>query len=123
MIRAHVPIAAIVLACTTACDHAAPEPAFAFADTAIQLPPDTSALPAGPNADVVGANCTACHSATMITMQPALKPEQWAATIRKMREVYKAPIAEGDVAAIQAYLDDLSERRRTATLAPATRSP
>lgn len=84
---------------------------FAFANAAITLPADTSTLPPGPNADLVTANCLACHSATMLTTQPALKPEQWQATIKKMREVYKAPIAEGDVPAIAQYLEDMSAKR------------
>ena len=75
------------------------------------LPAETEALPAGPGEDVVTANCTACHSAAMITAQPPLKPEQWAATVKKMREVYKAPVAEADVPTILAYLDALSARQ------------
>lgn len=75
------------------------------------LPAESETLPANAGADVVTANCTACHSAAMITAQPPLKPEQWAATVKKMREVYKAPVAEADVPAILAYLDALSARQ------------
>lgn len=74
------------------------------------LPAEAETLPAGPGQDVVTANCTACHSAAMLTAQPPLKPEQWAATVKKMREVYHAPIADADVPAILAYLDGLSTR-------------
>ena len=89
------------------------------------LPDETEALPAGAGEDVVTANCTACHSAGMITAQPPLKPEQWAATVKKMREVYKAPVAEADVPAILTYLNGLSERQRSpaAAAAAATAAP
>lgn len=80
-------------------------PAIALTKTSVVLPPDSATLPAGPNVEVVTASCTSCHSAAMITTQAALKPDQWAATVKKMREVYKAPIAEADVPKILAYLE------------------
>jgi hypothetical protein len=40
----------------------------------------------------------------MALTQPALSADQWKATVTKMREVYKAPVAEKDVNAIVAYL-------------------
>ena len=89
-----------------------PKPrAFTLVAQTITLPEDASTLPAGPHVEVVTANCTSCHSASMMTNQPALKPEQWAATVKKMREAYKAPIDEADVPAILAYLDDLSAKQ------------
>jgi hypothetical protein len=91
-----------------------PEKPFAFANASITLPEDKSIMPPGPNVDVVMANCTACHSATMLTTQPPLKPEQWAATIKKMREVYKAPVADSDVPAITQYLEAMSARQEAA---------
>lgn len=93
----------------------APKPRpFAFTNASIELPADASTLPAGPNVDTVTTACTACHSPSMIATQPALKPEQWAATVKKMREVYKAPIADADVPAILAYLDDMSAKQAAA---------
>ena len=89
-----------------------PRPAkFAFASQTIVLPASTETLPAGAHVDVVTANCTSCHSAAMITTQPALKREQWEATVKKMREAYKAPISDGDVAASVEYLTALSARQ------------
>ncbi len=84
-----------------------PKP-FAFQKTTITLPPDTGTLPPGPNVATVTAACTACHSASMITTQPQLTRAQWTATVTKMREVYKAPIADGDVPAILDYLEGVS---------------
>jgi cytochrome c5 len=87
---------------------------FAFAAQSIVLPASTEALPAGAHADVVAANCTSCHSAAMITTQPPLKREQWEAIVKKMREVYKAPITETDVPPIVDYLEAFSERQAEA---------
>jgi hypothetical protein len=81
---------------------------FTLASSAIELPVDDQVFPAGPNVDVVNANCTSCHSASMALVQPALSADQWKATVTKMREVYQAPIAERDVPAILTYLTALT---------------
>lgn len=70
----------------------------------IALPDDLATYPDGPHADVLNANCTACHSASMALTQPALSADQWKAEVAKMREIYKAPVAEKDVADIVSYL-------------------
>lgn len=82
---------------------------FTLASTSVDLPIDDQQYPAGPHADVINANCTACHSASMALTQPALTADQWKATVTKMREVYKAPIADRDVPAILAYLTALKQ--------------
>jgi hypothetical protein len=58
----------------------------------------------GLGADAINNNCLGCHSADMVLNQPALPKATWEAEVRKMIDVYKAPIAEGDVGAIVAYL-------------------
>lgn len=78
---------------------------FAFANAGRILPEDTAALPSGPNADLVTANCTGCHSAEMILTQPRLTQAAWEGEVAKMQKVYKAPVADADVAAIVAYLE------------------
>ena len=83
---------------------------FSLASTSVDLPIDEAQYPDGPHADVINANCTACHSASMALNQPALSQDQWKAEVTKMREVYKAPIAEADVAAIVAYLTTMSSK-------------
>lgn len=80
---------------------------FAFASQSITLPAETTALPATSAGEPVTNQCTACHSADLITRQPKLKPEQWAATVKKMREAYHAPIAEADDAQLVAALVSL----------------
>ncbi len=52
----------------------------------------------------------------MALTQPALSADQWKATVTKMREVYKAPVAEKDVDAIVAYLTAMPHQKA----APAT---
>ncbi len=44
----------------------------------------------------------------MALSQPVLSEVQWKAIITKMRETYKAPVADKDVPAIIAYLTGLS---------------
>lgn len=87
---------------------------FTLASTSVDLPADEAVYPAGPHADVVNANCTACHSASMALTQPTLTADQWKATVTKMRDVYKAPIAEQDVPAILAYLTALPGQKAAA---------
>jgi len=81
---------------------------FTLTSTSVDLPIDDGVYPDGPHADVINANCTSCHSASMALTQPRLSAEQWTAIIKKMRETYKAPVVETDVPAIVAYLTAMS---------------
>lgn len=87
---------------------------FTLSSTSIDLPVDGAGFPAGPHADLINANCTACHSASMATGQPAMSAEQWKATVTKMREVYKAPVAQADIDPIVAYLVAMPGQRAAA---------
>lgn len=89
---------------------------FSLTSTSVDLPVDDATYPDGPHADVINANCTSCHSASMALTQPALSADQWKATVTKMREVYKAPVAKKDVDAIVAYLTAMPSQK----VAPAT---
>ena len=75
-----------------------------FADAEIALPADQLALPPGPGADEVFANCTACHSTSTMLQQPKLTREKWQALIEKMVTVYKAPVDPAAVPKIVDYL-------------------
>ena len=83
---------------------------FTLVSDAVDLPIDDQQYPDGPHADLINANCTACHSASMALNQPALSADQWKGEVTKMRETYKAPIAESDVSAIVAYLTAMSAK-------------
>jgi hypothetical protein len=84
----------------------------------IDLPFDTTQfaeLGAGaPAPDAINNNCLSCHSAEMVLNQPALSRMEWAGEVAKMRNVYKAPVAETDDAAIIDWLTAMSERRNNA---------
>lgn len=58
----------------------------------------------GSGADAVNGNCLACHSAGMILTQPPLTRDTWLRLVAKMRQTYKAPISDTDVAPIVDYL-------------------
>jgi cytochrome c5 len=61
----------------------------------------------GAGADVVNNNCLACHSVGMVLTQPPLSRQTWEAEVAKMRNVFKAPIANEDVTPIVDYLSNL----------------
>ena len=92
--------AGMLMLATTAWAAAPP----AFKTQSIELPPDAAAFPDGPNVKIVTQNCLACHSADMVLDQPLLPRATWAAEVTKMRNVYKAPISDGDAALIVDYL-------------------
>lgn len=79
-------------------------PHFPLTSTKVELPTSDRVFPIGPGVETVTANCLTCHSAGMILNQPALKRAAWEGEVRKMIGVYKAPVAEADVAAIIDYL-------------------
>jgi cytochrome c553 len=91
----------ILLLAVTACDQS---PAVTFTDVSITLPEDKGAFPDRPGRQAMIANCAGCHSPSMILTQPRLSEEHWKSTIKKMREVYKAPINPADEPDILAYL-------------------
>jgi len=73
----------------------------------IELPPDgavlkPSALPGYAKAQ---SNCTACHSAEYMQYQPATAPRAyWEAMAKRMKVVFKAPLADEDIPVIVDYL-------------------
>jgi cytochrome c553 len=61
----------------------------------VSLPDDESQF-TGPDADLLNGNCAGCHSPTMILYQPRMDAAHWAESVKKMRDVYKAPIEDAD---------------------------
>lgn len=62
-------------------------------------------LKSGPDAVLVRAYCSSCHSADYIEMNSRfMKKANWDAEVRKMIKVMGAPVPEGDVARIVDYL-------------------
>lgn len=70
------------------------------------LPDEPDAvLPPGPGADLVAAQCAACHSLDYVQTQPRGKGKPfWDATVTKMVKIYGAPVSPEDGEAIAAYL-------------------
>jgi len=77
---------------------------FVLKSVSVELPASEVGFPGPANADAISANCLSCHSAGMVLTQPVLPRAAWAGVVDKMIHSYKAPVAEGDVAAIVDYL-------------------
>lgn len=92
-------LAALVL--LAGCDRA---PEVTFADASITLPDDPGELPDLPGREAVIANCTACHSPSMMLQQPEVPRKKWESIVGKMAEVYKAPVDQSAVPEIVDYL-------------------
>jgi mono/diheme cytochrome c family protein len=102
----------------TACSEQ-PTTKFAFADVAVRLPQDATMFPVREGSEAMNANCAACHSTSMILLQPALTTDQWKGEVKKMREVYKAPVDPAAEPAILAYLEATSAELASPKVAPA----
>jgi cytochrome c5 len=95
---------ALVVAAALALPFAQAKARFVLKSEDVKLPQSDRGLPEGPGRDVVQNNCFTCHSAGMISTQPALAKAAWEAEVAKMRNVYKARIDDKDVPAIVDYL-------------------
>lgn len=76
-------------------------PAFKAVEVAL---PDDEMQFIGPDADLLNANCLACHSTAMVLTQPRMDAKAWAASVDKMRKIYKAAIEEADAVKLPAAL-------------------
>ena len=104
--------ATLFLLTLSGCQNMANPPAdsFAFQNTSITLPEDTTTLPTGPGVEAVTTNCLSCHSPAMILTQPRLTRKAWEAEVEKMGQVYKAPIDQAAVPQIIDYLVATNEQ-------------
>lgn len=76
--------------------------------TSVTLPTDYEVeYPAGPEVQVMNDNCRACHSPSMVLIQPPLSQADWGKIVHKMIDVYKAPIDPADLPKIMTYLGAL----------------
>lgn len=78
----------------------------------VTLPDDAEGFGDSAAAKLLETRCTACHSASMVLRQPPLSREQWTATVVKMREAYKASVAEGETGAVVDALMTVAPARR-----------
>lgn len=70
----------------------------------ITLPADAQSFGPGAGQSVAQANCTICHAADYVYMQPPLTDAQWRAEVMKMKSAYGAPLNDADVDTLVAYL-------------------
>jgi mono/diheme cytochrome c family protein len=73
----------------------------------IELPPDGVQLKASPLAGYAKAqaSCVACHSAEYMLYQPPTAPRPyWDAMVKRMKQVFNAPIDDAEMPAIVDYL-------------------
>jgi hypothetical protein len=87
------------------------EPAAVPRSLSVTLPENGATFPPGPGVDAANNNCLSCHSVEMVMTQPALPKATWQTEVAKMRTVFKAPIAESDIAAIVDYLVAIKGRK------------
>lgn len=64
-------------------------------------------LAEGPGSELTAARCVICHSVDYIEMvSPAMDRVAWQKSIRKMVEVFGAPVSEEEAHAILEYLSE-----------------
>lgn len=83
----------------------------------ITLPRETATYVASqlPGYPLVQRNCTGCHSAHYVAMQPPSSPRAWwDATVKKMKKPFGAPFPDDDIAAMVDYLVKTYGAERTA---------
>jgi hypothetical protein len=75
----------------------------------IVLPDETARFPEGAAGELITNNCTACHSAEMILVQPKMAADKWQGEIDKMRSAYHAQVSRNDDATLVVALTGLQE--------------
>jgi len=70
----------------------------------IVLPQYPGEIVPGPNVQVYEKDCLLCHTARYVSMQPRFSKAVWQGEVKKMVDVYGAPIPEADQAQIVEYL-------------------
>jgi mono/diheme cytochrome c family protein len=78
-----------------------------LAKVTVQLPTNPTLFPPGQGAEIANSQCLICHSADMVSHQPARTQEQWKETINKMRSAYGAPLPAEQVDLLATYLSQL----------------
>ena len=78
----------------------------------VQLPTSSRVFP-GDSAGAKAANtyCLMCHSVGMVMNQPDMPKAAWLVEVNKMKNAFKAPIPEDQVAVIADYLDSIKGKK------------
>lgn len=70
----------------------------------ISLPNYTPDMPQGPNLSLFNNQCTVCHSARYVLMQPDFSRKLWTAEVNKMSKAFGCPVKQSDVEPLVDYL-------------------
>ena len=70
----------------------------------ISLPNYPVQMPPGPNEKIFEQRCLLCHTARYVTMQPRFSRTVWEKEVKKMVDVYGAPITAEEQQQIVEYL-------------------
>lgn len=101
-------LAAMVFVLGGASPPATPLRDLKLKSVSVDVPQDFEQLfPDGPDVEAVNANCRACHSPSMVLVQPQLSKAVWEKEVTKMISTYHAPIPEGEVPKIVNYLSNI----------------
>jgi cytochrome c5 len=85
----------------------APKPAAKNASGEVKkivLPQYSPEIPKGPNVETYRKDCLTCHTARYVLMQPHFSKTVWQNEVKKMVDVYGAPVPEADQPLIVDYL-------------------
>lgn len=75
------------------------------ANKEISLPEESAVYRHGPGVDLANAYCMGCHSADyVLTQPPGMSRAFWTAEVKKMKEVFGAPVPDDQVKGIVDYL-------------------
>ncbi len=82
-----------------------PAAAVTLSPESVKLPESTAMYPgSGPGTRAANDHCLLCHTADMVLNQPDLPKDTWFLEVNKMKNVFKAPIPEDQVALVADYL-------------------
>jgi cytochrome c5 len=70
----------------------------------ITLPQYPIEMPPGPNLAIYQQHCLLCHSSRYVTMQPGFSRAVWEKEVKKMVDVYGAPITPEEQKQVVEYL-------------------
>ncbi|QEC67645.1 hypothetical protein FRZ67_10205 [Panacibacter ginsenosidivorans] len=94
-------VSALVLA---ACNEQEKRPVTASSNEPASLNTVNTELPDGPGYETFKTNCTSCHSARYIKMQPDFPEQTWTVVVAKMQKNFGAPVADSSAKEIVQYL-------------------
>ncbi len=81
----------------------------------VELPDDDNTYPDGAGADIANSYCAICHSADMVTAQPAFAKDKWKKIVTKMQKEFGCPVPDENVDELAAYLYGINSAKNGVT--------